>query len=185
MTIGSAAGASSQAAMPTRTTVVRSAHVARNILVISCNLPAKLYRSAFSSRATRQVVLSSLEGFQPRLSVRHNHARWKSDADLAIVANSPWMEWEHCIAIYIRRNCLFRRRLGFYQLVAIVEDCTDDFVDQIVRQVLVRDRKVVDPNRVIIVGARTIGAAWNQGRRDFRHFVPDHGTLLGRRLYEI
>src|SRR5258708_24523484 len=171
MTIGSAAEASLQAAMPARTTAERSAHVARNILVISCNLSAKLYRSAFSPRATRQIVLSSLEAFQPRLSVGHNHARRKSDADLAIVANSPWMEREHCIAIYIRRNGLFRGRLGFYQLVAIVEDCTYDLVDQIVRQVLVRDRKVVDPKRVIIVGPRTIGAAWNQGRRDFRHLV--------------
>src|SRR5215471_5341158 len=52
-------------------------------------------------------------GFSLKVSVTHSRARRNGDADLAIVAECSWMKREHCITIYVCRNCLFRRRLAF------------------------------------------------------------------------
>src|SRR5215510_9684216 len=123
--------------------------------------------------------------FDKTSSIAHNCAWRNSDAGLTIVANGSWVQREHCIAIYIDRNCLFRRRLGFHQFLAIGEDLFYDLVNEVVRQVLVRDREVVEPDRVIVSGQRTICSDRNQGRRDFGHLVSHRGTLFRRRLYEI
>src|SRR5262249_17981998 len=80
--------------------------------------------------------------FEPCESVAHNRARRNSDAGLAIVAQRPRMKREHRIAIYICRNCLLRRRLALHQLLVIVEDRFYELVDELVRQILMGDRKV-------------------------------------------
>src|SRR6516225_10428753 len=107
--------------------------------------------------------------FDKTSSIAHNCAWRNSDAGLTTVANGSWVQREHCIAIYIDRNCLFRRRLGFNQFLAIVEDLFYDLVNEVVRQVLVRDREVVEPNCMIVSGQRTICSGRNQGLRDFGH----------------
>src|SRR6266516_1736102 len=137
-----------------------------------------------SRDATGQQSVTQSEDWY-KVSVTHRRARRNGDANLAIVAERSWMKREHRIAIYIGRNCRFCRRLSFYQLVAILEDHLYDFVHEIVRQILVCDRKVVETDRMIILGPRTIGAGRNQGWRDFLYLVSHGGTLLGRRLYEI
>src|SRR6266404_6489870 len=116
-------------------------------------------------------------GSQPYSSVADSRALRNSDADLAIIAQRSRMKREHRIAIYIVRDCLFRRRLSLHQLIAMVKDRRYEFINEVIRQVLVRDREVVEPNRVIILSPRTIGAGRNQGRRDFGHLVSHYGTL--------
>src|SRR5215813_1075950 len=178
MTIGSAARASSRAAMPMRTSVMISAQATRSLAVIlsqpfavigsgrpEMGIPiSRQQRSRTVSRlmlAGIVCVVLTCAVSQPCVSVVHNRARRNSDAGLAIVAQRPRMKWEHRIAIYICRNCLLRRRLALHQLPVIVEDRFYELVDELVRQILMGDRKVVHSDRMIVAGQRTIGSRRN------------------------
>src|SRR6266852_285949 len=143
MMIGSAARASSRAPRPIRTTVAKSAHIDRNVLVICVHAflatlsSSDVLDSGYATRECRHRLCS----FQPYASGAHNRAPRNSNADLAIVAKRSWMKREHRVAIYVCRNCFSRPRLAFHQLLVIVEDRFYQFVDELVRQILVGDRK--------------------------------------------
>src|SRR5262245_46826047 len=99
----------------------------------SCNLSLALIELVGGGRGGPARVSSSLVGFNLILSITHNRARRNSDAGLAIVAQRSWMKREHCVAIYIFRNCLFCRRLAFHQLLVIVENHFYEFANELVR----------------------------------------------------
>src|SRR5262249_51059434 len=116
------------------TTAVRSAHAARNVAIIFLQPFAGSYRACRGwARWSSASVVITCRGFNLILSITHNRARRNSDAGLAIVAQRSWMKREHCVAIYIFRNCLFRRRLAFHQLLVIVENHFYEFANELVR----------------------------------------------------
>src|SRR5260221_11558993 len=99
MVIGSAARASSRAAMPTRTSVAMNAQAARSMAVI------------FS---------------QPSLSLGLGDRN--GNPDLTIITLRSRMQRENRVAADIGRDRLFRRRLRLHQLVVVVKRSFHDFV---------------------------------------------------------
>ena len=62
------------------------------------------------------------------------------------------MQRQNGVATDIARDCLFRRGLRFLQFLAVGEHGLHDPVDQVVGQILVRDREIVEADRLISPG---------------------------------
>src|SRR6516225_4103580 len=107
------------------------------------------------------------------------------DPDFTIIALGSGMQRENSVTADVRRDGLVRRGLGLHQLVVIVEHSFHDLVDEVVGQILVRDREIVEPDRRVVTLLSRIGLGWNQRLRNLRQFLSDYGDLVGRRPYEI
>src|SRR5262249_37840270 len=80
-------------------------------------------------------------------------------------------QWENRVTADVGRNRLFRRGLRLHQLLVVVERSLHDLVDDVVGQILVRDREVVEPDRRVVVLLSRIGSGRDQRLRNLRQFV--------------
>src|ERR1035437_1331280 len=77
------------------------------------------------------------------------------------VANGSGVEREKGVALYIRRNGCSRRGMEAHHLLVLLEHSPDHLIDEIVGEVLVRNGKIVQTDRLIRPVQRKIDAWWN------------------------
>src|SRR5262249_53826530 len=84
------------------------------------------------------------------------------DPDFTIIALGSRMQWENRVTADVGRNRLFRRGLRLHQLLVVVERSLHDLVDDVVGQILVCDREIVEPDRRVVALLSRIGSGRDQ-----------------------
>ena len=99
-----------------------------------------------------------------RLSIHSGQCGRHVNADLAVILHRTGVKWQKGVAVDIGRKSFLRGGVRVDQFLMVLEDRLDDFIDEVVGQVLVDHGKNINAERMIICGQRRIRAGWNEGR---------------------
>ncbi len=99
---------------------------------------------------------------------------------VAVPAACATVERQERVSGEVGRNCLGRSRVDLHHLLMIGEDRVHNRVNQIVRQVLVRHREVVQPDCGVVPQQRWISSRRNQRGPKFGKSQTEINNLIGR-----
>src|SRR3954454_17758809 len=114
-----------------------------------------------STRSEAPAVRISRFSFPTGQSISKHDTRCNG---VAVITYSAIVVRQECVVDEVLRHWRCGSGMNLHHLLVVVETCLDDLVDQAGRQVPLRHREVVEPNRLVAVHQRGVGASWNYGR---------------------